>query len=135
VWSAWTALQSEPSQASRRAIEGAPTSGLGAATVTVGPPLPPFGLRTVMYSEVTAVEPGWWSTVQTSGGTFEHTETLLLEEAADGTTLVRLTGRFLQPALPSADVTALQKGLNRLAAELLEEIAARAEGGSAASPG
>jgi len=109
-------------------IVGAPASGVGARHMRVGPPQPPFGLRTVMYCEVTAAQEGSWVTTQTSGGAWEHTETLVLEDADDGQTLARLTGSWAKPAPRSADFTKVQVGLNELAAKYLARLAARAEG-------
>ena len=64
-------------------IVGAPASGVGARHLHVLPPLPPFGMRSVTYTEVTAFQEGYWYTTQTLAGTWEHTETLLLQDTSD----------------------------------------------------
>lgn len=112
-------------------IVGAPASGVGARHLHVGPPLPPFGMRSVIYSEVTAFQEGYWYTSQTLAGTWEHTETLLLQDTGDGQTLARVTGWWTKPAPRAADFTKLQADLNGLAATFLDRLAGRAERSSA----
>jgi len=115
-------------------IVGAPSSGVGARHIHVGPPLPPFGMRSVIYAEVTAFQEGYWYTSQTLAGTWEHTETLLLQDTPDGQTLARITGWWTRPAPRTADFTKLQADLNGLAAKALDRLASRAEGSSTAAP-
>ncbi|NTW42559.1 MAG: hypothetical protein HGA44_22255 [Cellulomonadaceae bacterium] len=115
-------------------IVGAPDSGVGAKHIHVGPPLPPFGMRSVIYTEITALHEGYWYTSQTLAGSWEHTETLMLENTADGQTLARISGWWTKPAPPTSDFTALQAGLNGLATQMLDRIAVRVEGTSGHGP-
>lgn len=129
----WAAIDTddEPDTGWCQKLVGAPESGVGARHLHVGPPQPPYGMRTVMYTELTALLEGFSYTTETSAGTWAHTETLQLEDTAEGATLARITGLWVRPAPPSANFTEVQTGLNGLAASALERLARRAESGSA----
>ena len=110
------------------ALVGQPTSGLGAKSVRLGPPVGPFGFRTVMYSEVTALLEPHWITSQTLTTTWEHVETLLLDDVGPGHTRARMTGTWRRAAPAGTDFAELERTLNRLVAEHLARLAAAAQG-------
>lgn len=122
VWAA-VAVEFEGPRGHYQEIVGAPASGVGAKHVSLGPPVPPFGLRPVMYTEVTAELEGFWQTTQTFAGAWELTETLLLEDAGDDQTLARVTGWWVKPAPSQQDFTKMQVALNGFAAEFLDRLA------------
>ncbi|CAN5245521.1 hypothetical protein BH11ACT1_BH11ACT1_27220 [soil metagenome] len=80
-----------------------------------------------MYTELTAVQDGYWRTSQTFAGIWEHTETLLLADTSDGRTLAKVTGWWMKPAPASTDFSGLQTNLNKLASDMLDRLAGRAE--------
>ena len=127
VWAVLVDEDDETDIGFHQQIVGAPASGVGARHVSVGPPSPPFGMRTVMYNEVTAVQEGYWITSQMLAGSWEHIETFFLLDAADGQTLARITGWWTKPAPRTADFSSLQATLNGLAAKALDRVARRAE--------
>ncbi|MBO9555980.1 SRPBCC family protein [Cellulomonas sp.] len=106
-------------------IVGAPKSGVGARHVILGPPAPPHGIRTVMFSEVVAELDGHWRSVQTHGGAWEHEETWFFTDAPDGETLVRISGWHLRPSVPAARSSSYQAALDKLAMDALDRLADR----------
>lgn len=131
VWAAATAEgEADPGE---QLIVGAPTSGVGARHLHVGPPLPPFGMRTVTYCEVTALQQGYWYTKVTLATSWEHTETLTLADTADGQTLARIDGWWTRPAPPGANFEAVRAHISELAAKRLKHIADRVEPEAAAA--
>lgn len=123
----WAALEAgdEAESSSQLRIVGAPPSGVGARHIHVGPPLPPFGMRSVLYTEVTDVQQGLWLSLRTLAGVWEQTETWVLDDAPGGQTLARITGWWSKPAPPEADLTAQQSALNEMASRALERLAER----------
>ncbi|GEK22946.1 hypothetical protein [Cellulomonas xylanilytica] len=110
------------------ALVGQPRSGLGAKSVRLGPPVGPHGFRTVMYSEVTALQEPHWITSEVLTSTWEHVETLLLLDIDPGRTRARVTGAWRRPAPAGTDFSELQQSLDLLAAQYLERIAAAVRG-------
>jgi hypothetical protein len=100
-----------------RTYEG-PDSGVGAKHLHVGPPSPPYGLRPVMYTEMTAVLEGHWFSIQVTGGTYLTKETWQFMDASDGTTTVRVT---CSPS--SATVHRMMSASGELPVELLVRTA------------
>lgn len=123
----WAAIDSHDEVAGRSILQiaGSPASGVGARHLYVGPPLPPFGMRTVMYTEVTGVQESWWISFQTLAGAWEQTETWVLADAPGAQTLARINGWWSKPAVAEADFTAEQNKLNELARNALEHLARR----------
>lgn len=114
---AWTEPVSNRQQ--RRLSDGA--LEVGAVTVTGPIAMPPFGLRAVWWTEVTAIVPGWSVTTDVYAGFFEHTEMLLLEDHADGT-YARIEGSLRRATTPEgADHAAVL--MTRLAVEYLRRPA------------
>ena len=133
VWAAADA--DEETEVAPQLIVGAPTSGVGARQVFVGPPLPPFGMRTVMYLEVTGYQEGYWYSAITLAGDWEHTETFTLADTADGQTLARISGWWTKPAPPGTNFKAAQTLFSEHAAKRLKRIADRVEVRATEEPG
>lgn len=108
-------------------IVGAPDSGVGARHVHLGKPAPPYGLRTVMYTEVVAQEEGHWISLQTHAGAWQHEETWHFVDRPGGTTTARITGEHVRP-YGTASPGAIQTALTTLAQDALDRLAARVEG-------
>lgn len=120
----WAAVEGEDVGCqSHDHVVGRPTFGVGSQHLVVGPPLPPFGLHTVMLCEVTGMQEGTWTTSRTLGGAWEHTETLFLFDADEDQTIAKITGVWTKPAGPDVDFSELQAGLNGLAAKALDRLA------------
>lgn len=116
----------ETGSSGRFSIVGAPETGLGSRRLAIGPPMPPFGLRTIMHTEVIAVEPGHWRTTQMISGTAEQTETLLLADIDGGHTLATVNGWMSKIMRSDDDGQQLRALLTDPAARWLEPIRASA---------
>ncbi|WP_456820215.1 hypothetical protein [Cellulomonas sp. URHB0016] len=120
----WDALVAEAADGVASHVEGTPEFGPGTRAVSLGPPLPPDGMRTVMLHEIDALLEGYWLTARTYATAWEHTETLTLRDV-DGGTQARLAGWWLRPAPPNANLQHMREPLTRLAFEHLERVRAR----------
>jgi hypothetical protein len=78
-----------------------------------------------MYTEVTAMQEGYWYSTITVAGAWELTETLTLSDTADGQTLARVDAWWTRPAPQGASFTAVETYLREGAAKGLKRIADR----------
>ena len=88
------------------ALRGDGKLAVGAVRIGGPYPIPPHGIRQVWWTEVTQVMPGWLVTVETYTGLFEHTETLVLSDHAQGTE-ARIQGSVRRVTTPEHADTAV----------------------------
>jgi hypothetical protein len=114
-----------------RHVEGTPKVGLGAASVVLTWPFPPYGLRTVWLSEITDVNPGYSITSHLHAGLWEHIETLSLQDSDHDSTIVRIRGWHCRPARNDRELLPAQDGYTGLAVDFLHRAASWQPGDSA----
>jgi hypothetical protein len=112
-----------PERRKHRRIEGTPIFVVGAAWVAV---LPPTGLedhRTVMYWEITAVDPGASVSTELLWHRYRYTEILTLRDTTDGGTHASVRGWLSAPADQPGDPGRIARGLALLARTALQRAA------------
>lgn len=130
VWAAAMAMTCPP-DAGCEAIVGAPESGPGSRHVHLGGLVPPYGLRSITYTEVVEMHEGSSYAVHTHGGTWEQEETWLFADLWDGTTNVTILGSHAH-AYPNVPLDMMQTHVDAIVLQALDRLAEQVTGAAPA---